>query len=53
MTSSARRCGARCSCSQPGEGLPRATFLLDAMLEDGELAWRSLAVALLADELSE
>ena len=34
------------------EGLPRASFLLDAMLEDGELAWRSLAVALLADELS-
>jgi hypothetical protein len=35
------------------EGLPRAAFLLDAMLEDDELAWRSLAVALLADELSE
>lgn len=35
------------------EGLPRAAFLLDAMLEDGELAWRSLAVALLADELSD
>ena len=35
------------------EGLPRASFLLDAMLEDGELAWRSLAVALLADELSD
>jgi hypothetical protein len=35
------------------EGLPRASFLLDAMVEDGELAWRSLAVALLADELSE
>lgn len=35
------------------EGLPRAAFLLDAMLDDGELAWRSLAVALLADELSE
>jgi hypothetical protein len=35
------------------EGLPRATFLLDAMLEDGELAWRSLAVALLAEELAE
>jgi hypothetical protein len=35
------------------DGLPRASFLLDAMLEDGGLAWRSLAVALLADELSE
>ena len=35
------------------EGLPRAAFLLDAMLEDDELAWRSLAVALLADELSD
>jgi hypothetical protein len=35
------------------EGLPRAAFLLDAMLEDDELTWRSLAVALLADELSE
>ena len=35
------------------EGLPRAAFLLDAMLEDGELAWRSLAIALLADELSD
>ena len=35
------------------EGLPRAVFLLDAMLEDGELAWRSLAVALLAEELGE
>jgi hypothetical protein len=33
------------------EGLPRASFLLDALLEDGELAWRSLAVALLAEEL--
>jgi hypothetical protein len=35
------------------DGLPRAAFLLEAMLEDDELAWRSLAVALLADELSE
>jgi hypothetical protein len=35
------------------EGLPRAGFLLDAMLEDGALAWRSLAVALLAEELGE
>jgi hypothetical protein len=33
------------------ESLPRATFLLDALLEDAELAWRSLAVALLAEEL--
>jgi hypothetical protein len=35
------------------DDLPRATFLLDAMLEDGDLAWRSLAVALLAEELAE
>lgn len=35
------------------EGLPRATFLLEALLDDAELAWRSLAVALLADELGE
>jgi hypothetical protein len=34
-------------------GLPRATFLLDAMIEDRDLAWRSLAVALLAEELGE
>jgi hypothetical protein len=33
--------------------LPRATFLLDAMLEDRDLAWRSLAVALLAEELAD
>ena len=35
------------------EGLPRAAFLLDAMLADQDLAWRSLAVALLADELAD
>jgi hypothetical protein len=35
------------------DDLPRAIFLLDAMLEDGALAWRSLAVALLAEELGE
>jgi hypothetical protein len=35
------------------EGLPRAAYLLEALLEDEELAWRSLAVALLADELDE
>jgi hypothetical protein len=34
-------------------GLPRATFLLDALAEDSELAWRSLAVALLAEELGD
>ena len=32
------------------EGLPRAAYLLEALLEDGELAWSSLAVALLAEE---
>jgi hypothetical protein len=35
------------------EDLPRATYLLDAMLDDPELAWRSLAVALLAEELGD
>jgi hypothetical protein len=35
------------------EGLPRASFLLDAMVDDVDLAWRSLAVALLAEELAE
>jgi hypothetical protein len=35
------------------EGLPRAAFLLGALLEDAELAWHSLAVALLAEELGE
>jgi hypothetical protein len=35
------------------EGLPRASFLLDALLEDEDLAWRSLAVALLAEELAD
>jgi hypothetical protein len=34
-------------------GLPRSGYLLEAMVEDRELAWRSLAVALLADELDE
>ena len=35
------------------QGLPRAGYLLEALLEDGELAWRSLAVALLAEELGD
>jgi hypothetical protein len=35
------------------EGLPRASFLLEALLEDPDLAWRSLAVALLAEELGD
>ena len=34
-------------------GLPRATFLLEALIEDRDLAWRSFAVALLADELGD
>lgn len=33
--------------------LPRASFLLEALIDDPDLAWRSLAVALLADELGE
>ena len=39
--------------SAQADGLPRATFLLEAMLEDADLAWRSLAVALLAEELGD
>lgn len=39
--------------SEQAEGLPRASFLLDALLEDDELAWRSLSVALLAEELGD
>ena len=35
------------------DGLPRASYLLDALVEDAELAWRSLAVALLAEELGD
>jgi len=38
---------------EQAEGLPRASFLLDALLEDADLAWRSLAVALLAEELGD
>ena len=34
-------------------GLPRASFLLEALIADRDLAWRSLAVALLAEELGE
>jgi hypothetical protein len=34
-------------------GLPRATFLLEALIGDPDLAWRSLAVALLAEELGD
>jgi hypothetical protein len=39
--------------SAEAEGLPRASFLLDALIGDPDLAWRSLAVALLADELAD
>lgn len=38
---------------EQADGLPRASFLLDVLLEDAELAWRSLAVALLAEELGD
>lgn len=38
--------------SADAAGLPRASFLLDALIGDPDLAWRSLAVALLADELA-
>jgi hypothetical protein len=35
------------------EGLPRATYLLEALIDEPDLAWRSLAVALLAEELAD
>ena len=35
------------------EDLPEAATALDALLSDGDLAWRALAAALLADELTE
>jgi|Tabmets5t2r1_1033131.scaffolds.fasta_scaffold00728_9 hypothetical protein len=38
---------------QEAAGLPRASFLLEALIEDRDLAWRSLAVALVADELGD
>jgi hypothetical protein len=38
--------------SAHAEGLPRALFLLEALVDDSELAWRSLSVALLAEELA-
>jgi uncharacterized protein (DUF1778 family) len=38
---------------EASDGLPRASFLLEALIEDRDLAWRSLAVALLADELGD
>jgi hypothetical protein len=39
--------------SAQSAGLPRATFLLEALIEDSDLAWRSLAVAVLAEELGD
>jgi hypothetical protein len=39
--------------SRQAAGLPRASFLLEALIEDPDLAWRSLGVALLADELGD
>ena len=38
--------------SDEAAGLPRASFLLTALIDDPELAWRSLAVALIAEELA-
>jgi hypothetical protein len=38
---------------EAADGLPRASFLLDALVQDTDLAWRSLAVALLAEELGD
>jgi hypothetical protein len=56
LDSPARRAELRGSLRElrtQAEGLPRASFLLEALLEDDELAWRSLAVALLAEELGD
>jgi hypothetical protein len=35
------------------DGLPAVAAAIDALRADGDLAWRSLALALLADELAE
>jgi hypothetical protein len=35
------------------EGLPRATYLVEALVDEPDLAWRSLAIALLAEELGD
>jgi hypothetical protein len=45
--------GALHALKERAEGLPRATYLLEALLDEPELAWRSLAVALIAEELAE
>jgi hypothetical protein len=37
----------------PGEGLPRVAEALTLLRQQPELAWRSLALALLADEISD
>jgi hypothetical protein len=39
--------------SRQATDLPRASYLLEALIQDPDLAWRSLAVALLADELGD
>jgi hypothetical protein len=39
--------------SRQATDLPRASYLLEALIGDPDLAWRSLAVALLADELGD
>jgi hypothetical protein len=41
------------SLRDAADGLPRAAFLLETLLGDHDFAWRSLAVALLAEELGE
>lgn len=56
LDSSARRAELAASLRSlrdQAEDLPRAAFLLDALIEDPDFAWRSLAVALLAEELGE
>jgi hypothetical protein len=45
--------GALRALKDRAEGLPRATYLLEALLDEPDLAWRSLAIALLAEELAE
>jgi hypothetical protein len=56
LASPARRAeleGSLRALSEAAAGLPRASFLLEALIEDRDLAWRSLAVALVADELGD
>jgi hypothetical protein len=45
--------GALDGLAEEAEGLPAVAAAVDALRADPDLAWRSLALALLADELAE